>query len=69
MSKQKRLVARTTEECKDIIQYAADISGVSLSQFVVEATHDRAVEVNASMERVRAHMSNAKALCDVLDSL
>ena len=36
MSKQKRLVARTTEECKDIIQYAADISGVSLSQFVVE---------------------------------
>jgi len=43
--KETRLVARTSTEIQEIIQRAADYSGATLSQFLIESAMEKARNV------------------------
>jgi uncharacterized protein (DUF1778 family) len=51
--KETRLVARTTEEVKKIIQSAAEVEGLSLSEFIINAALIKANSVFEFQQMVR----------------
>lgn len=63
-----RLVARTSTEIQEIIQLAAELSGASMSQFLIQSTVDRARDVIAKAQTFQLSMAGADALFDVLDN-
>ncbi len=66
--KETRLVARTTAEIQEIIQRAADYSGASLSQFLVESAMERARDVIERTETLHLSMTGADALYVALEN-
>ncbi len=66
--KETRLVARTTTEIQEIIQRAADYSGATLSQFLIESAMERAHDVIERTETLHLSMSGADALYAALDN-
>ena len=66
--KEARLVARTTTETQEIIQRAADYSGTTLSQFLIEAAQTKAYEVIERSETLRLSKTSADALLMALDN-
>ncbi len=66
--KETRLVARTTAEIQEIIQRAADYSGASLSQFLVESAMERARDVIERTETLHLSMTGADALYAALEN-
>jgi uncharacterized protein (DUF1778 family) len=65
--KETRLVARTSTEIHEIIQRAADYSGVSLSQFLIESAMERARDVIEKTETLSLSMAGADALFAALE--
>lgn len=63
-----RLVARTSTEIQEIIQRAADYSGATLSQFLIESAMERARNVIERTETLHLSMAGADALFTALDN-
>ena len=66
--KDTRLVARTSVEVQEIIQRAADYSGATLSQFLIESAMDKARDVIERTETLHLSMAGADALFAALDN-
>jgi uncharacterized protein (DUF1778 family) len=66
--KETRLVARTTTEVQEIIQRAADYSGTTLSQFLLESAMEKARCVIEQTETLHLSMSGADALFAALEN-
>jgi len=66
--KETRLVARTTTEVQEIIQRAADYSGATLSQFLIESAMERAHNVIERSETLHLSMTGADALYAALEN-
>ncbi|WP_036768160.1 DUF1778 domain-containing protein [Photorhabdus australis] len=66
--KETRLVARTSAEIQEIIQRAADYSGATLSQFLIESAMDKARNVIERTETLHLSMAGADALFAVLEN-
>lgn len=66
--KDTRLVARTSPEIQEIIQRAADYSGATLSQFLIESVMDKARNVIEQTETLHLSMAGADALLAALEN-
>ncbi|WP_260293648.1 DUF1778 domain-containing protein [Sedimenticola hydrogenitrophicus] len=66
--KETRLVARTTAEIQEIIQRAADYSGATLSQFLIESAMEKARSVIEHTETLHLSMAGADALLAALET-
>ncbi len=66
--KETRLVARTSTEIHEIIQRAADYSGATLSQFLIESAMERARNVIERTETLSLSMAGADALFAALEN-
>ncbi len=66
--KEIRLVARTSAEIQEVIQRAADYSGATLSQFLIESAMERARNVIERTEVLHLSMEGADALFAALDN-
>lgn len=66
--KETRLVARTSEEVQEIIQRAADYSGTTLSQFLIESAMEKARDVIERTETLHLSMTAADALYVALEN-
>ena len=66
--KETRLVARTSREIHEIIQRAADYSGATLSQFLIESAMERARIVIERTETLHLSMAGADALFTALEN-
>ena len=66
--KDTRLVARTSTEIQKIIQRAADYSGATLSQFLIESAMEKAVNVIERAETLHLSMTGADALFAALEN-
>ncbi|NHB91880.1 DUF1778 domain-containing protein [Photorhabdus cinerea] len=66
--KETRLVARTSAEIQEIIQRAADYSGATLSQFLIESAMDKARNVIERTETLHLSMAGADALFAALEN-
>ena len=66
--KDARLVARVTQEVQEFVKNAADLSGATLSQFIVEAVTSKARSVYESEQSIRLSMQGAEAVFAALDN-
>ena len=66
--KETRLVARTSSEVQEIIQRAADYSGATLSQFLIESAMERARNVIERTETLSLSIVGADALFAALEN-
>jgi uncharacterized protein (DUF1778 family) len=66
--KETRLVARTSVEIQEIIQRAADYSGSTLSQFLIESAMEKARNVIERTETLHLSIAGANALYDALEN-
>ena len=66
--KETRLVARTSTEVQEIIQRAAEYSGATLSQFLIDSAMEKAREVIEQTETLQLSMAGADALYEALDN-
>ena len=66
--KETRLVARTSAEIQEMIQRAADYSGATLSQFLIESAMERARNVIERTETLHLSMTGADALFAALEN-
>lgn len=66
--KETRLVARTSAEIQEIIQRAADYSGATLSQFLIESAMEKARNVIERTETLHLSMTGADALFNALEN-
>ncbi|MFK0573135.1 DUF1778 domain-containing protein [Endozoicomonas sp.] len=66
--KETRLVARTSTDIQEIIQRAADYSGATLSQFLIDAAMEKAHDVIARTESLHLSMKGADALFAALEN-
>jgi uncharacterized protein (DUF1778 family) len=66
--KETRLVARTSAEIQEVIQRAADYSGATLSQFLIESAIDKARSVIERTETLHLSMEGADALLAALNN-
>lgn len=64
--KETRLVARTSTEIREIIERAADYSGTTLSQFLIESAMERARNVIEQTQTLHLSMAGADALLAAL---
>jgi len=66
--KDTRLVARTSTEVQEIIQRAADYTGATISQFLIESAMEKARNVIERSETLHISMAGADALFDALEN-
>lgn len=66
--KETRLVARTSPEVQEFIQRAADCSGATVSQFLIEAAMERARDVIERTHTLQLSISGAEALFAALEN-
>jgi uncharacterized protein (DUF1778 family) len=66
--KETRLVARTSAEIQEIIQRAADYSGATLSQFLVDSAMEKARNIIERTESLNLSMAGADALFNALEN-
>jgi len=66
--KETRLVARTSSEIQEIIQRAADYSGATVSQFLIDSAMEKARNVIERTETLNLSMAGADALFNALEN-
>ncbi len=66
-AKDERLEARITSEKKEILQRAAAIKGVSLSDFVVATAYDEAARTIEAHEVIRLSLRDSALFLKALD--
>ncbi|GBO86227.1 DUF1778 domain-containing protein [Marinobacter salsuginis] len=62
-----RLVARVSPEIQKHIAQAAELSGVTLSQFVIESSMDRADKVIEQMTRIKVTVETGNRMLSLMD--
>ena len=67
-TKDTRLTARVSQELQELIKSAADISGATLSQFIVEAVTVKAKSVINSDRAIKLSLNEANAFFDALEN-
>ena len=65
--KDQRLVARTSTEVQEFIQRAADYSGATVSQFLVESALENARQVIERTETLRLSTAGTDALLAAME--
>ncbi|WP_252178154.1 DUF1778 domain-containing protein [Endozoicomonas sp. 4G] len=66
--KETRLVARASYEVQEMIQRAADYSGATLSQFLIDSAMEKARTVIAETEAIHLSGKSADALLEALEN-
>jgi uncharacterized protein (DUF1778 family) len=62
--KRARLEARATEETKALIEHAAALSGLSVSDFLIQSAQERAEEMIERRTRVRLSVERSIAFAE-----
>jgi len=65
--KEARLVARTSVEMQELIKYAANLSGTTLSQFIIEAAAAKAESVIEKSRTITLTLEGANNVFDALE--
>ena len=65
--KDQRLVARTSTEVQEFIQKAADYSGATVSQFLIDSAMERARDIVERTEILRLSSSGADAVLAAME--
>ncbi|NYZ70052.1 DUF1778 domain-containing protein [Endozoicomonas sp. SM1973] len=68
MATDTRLVARVSTDIQEMVQRAADYSGSTLSQFLIEAAMEKARDVIERTETLHLSMAGADALFAALEN-
>jgi uncharacterized protein (DUF1778 family) len=66
--KQERFNARLSEEQKAVLQRAADLQGMSLSDFVLSSAHHEALRIIEAHESIRLSKRDSEAFLQALES-
>jgi len=66
--KETRLVARTSNEIQEFIQRAADYSGATVSQFLIDSAMEKARKIIERTETLKLSMAGADALLSALEN-
>lgn len=66
--KEARLVARVSQDVQELIQSAAEMSGVTLSQFIVDAVTEKATMVIEQARTISLTLDGANRVFDALDN-
>ncbi|GGY63253.1 type II toxin-antitoxin system TacA family antitoxin [Marinobacter zhanjiangensis] len=66
-SKDTRVVARVDQETQQFIAQAAELAGMSVSQFLVDAARSRAEEVVDRATRIQVSAETGNRMLDILD--
>ena len=66
--KDQRLVARPDPDTRDLIEKAADLSGKSVSEFIIHAALKEAELVNEMMAPIRVSTETADRMLELLDN-
>ena len=66
--KESRLVARTSADVHATLQRAADYSGSTLSQFLIECAMERALSIIERTETLHLSKAGADALFEALEN-
>lgn len=66
-SKDTRVVARVDQETQNFIAQAAELAGMSVSQFLVDAARARAEEVVDRATRIQVSAETGNRMLDILD--
>jgi len=67
-SRDTRLVARCSGTVHELVRAAAELSGASLSQFVLDSATKRAREVIESENTIRLSLEGAEAVFSAIDN-
>lgn len=67
-SKEARLVARASVEVQELIKCAADLSGATISQFIIEAATAKANSVIERMRSIQLSLEGANNIFDALEN-
>lgn len=67
-AKDARIVARASKQVQELIRSAAELSGATVSQFIVEAASARAEAVVQRAHTVRLSQLGAQRVFEALDS-
>jgi len=65
--KEARLVARTSVDMQELIKYAADLSGSTISQFLIEAAAAKAESVIEKAKNITLTLEGANNVFDALE--
>lgn len=65
--KRERIEARTSRETKALIEHAAAITGLSVSDFLIQSAQDRAEEIIERRTRVRVSVERSIAFAESID--
>lgn len=66
-SKEARVVARVDLETQQFIAQAAELAGMSVSQFLIDSARSRAEEVVDRMTRIRVSVETGNRMLEILD--
>jgi uncharacterized protein (DUF1778 family) len=66
--KSERLVARVSQDVQELIQQAAELSGATISQFLVESATSKAHSVITQSQTIRLSMQGAQAIFEALEN-
>lgn len=66
-SKGTRVVARVDLETQKFIAQAAELAGMSVSQFLIDSARSRAEEVVDRMTRIRVSVETGNRMLEILD--
>jgi uncharacterized protein (DUF1778 family) len=67
-AKEARLVARASADVQELIKCAAELSGATISQFIVDAAVTKANALIESMNSIKLSLESANALFDALEN-
>lgn len=65
--KDPRLVARVDAQTQQFIAQAAELSGMTMSQFLIDSARSRAEEVVDRVTRIQASVETGNRMLDILD--
>lgn len=67
-AKEARLVARASTDVQELIKYAADLSGATISQFIIEAATAKANSVIEKVKKIQLSIEDANNIFNALEN-
>jgi uncharacterized protein (DUF1778 family) len=67
-TKEVRMVVTTSPEVRELIQQAAELAGISISQFIVEAAVSKACALMKSMNSITLSLAAAENVLSAMES-
>ncbi|WP_052481430.1 type II toxin-antitoxin system TacA family antitoxin [Gilvimarinus agarilyticus] len=67
-AKSTRLVARVSQTTQDLIRNAAELSGVTISQFLIEAARTKASKIISEAQTIQLSMEGADSFFAAFDN-